>query len=97
LKLCLYKHNTLQNSPVKYNHCFDKIESMNWRRRDVIEHPASNQKFVNPWFDSRHGIASLCPWERHLMLFLILGPSSLSVVVAQPDERHANRTASVLE
>jgi len=31
------------------------------------------------------------------MLFPILGPSSLSVVVAQPDERHANRTASVLE
>jgi len=26
-----------------------------------------------------------------------LGPSSLPVVVAQPDERHANRTASVLE
>jgi len=34
---------------------------------------------------------------RHLMLFLILGPSSLLVVVAQPDEKHANRTASVLE
>jgi len=31
------------------------------------------------------------------MLFPILGPSSLSVVMAQPDERHANRTASVLE
>jgi len=31
------------------------------------------------------------------MLFPILGPNSLSVVVAQPDERHANRTASVLE
>jgi len=30
------------------------------------------------------------------MLLLILGPSSLPVVVAQPDERHANRTASVL-
>jgi len=26
----------------------------------------------------------------------ILGPSSLPVVVTQPDERHANRTASVL-
>jgi len=25
------------------------------------------------------------------------GPSSLPVVVAQPDERHANRAASVLE
>jgi len=28
------------------------------------------------------------------MLFPTLGPSSLSVVMAQPDERHANRTAS---
>jgi len=27
----------------------------------------------------------------------ILGPSSLRVVMAQPNERHANRTASVLE
>jgi len=34
---------------------------------------------------------SLCPWERYLMLFLTLGPSSLPVVVSQPDERHANR------
>jgi len=34
--------------------------------------------------------------ERHLMLFPTLGPSSLLVVVAQPDERH-NRIASVLE
>jgi len=31
------------------------------------------------------------------MLFPISGLSSLSVMVAQPDERHANRTASVLE
>jgi len=31
------------------------------------------------------------------MLFPTLGPSSLLIVVAQPDERHANRTASVLE
>jgi len=31
------------------------------------------------------------------MLFPILGPSSLPVLVAQSDERHANRTASVLE
>jgi len=29
------------------------------------------------------------------MLFPILRPSSLSAVVAQPDKRHANRTASV--
>jgi len=31
------------------------------------------------------------------MLFPTLVPSSLPVVVAQPDERHGNRTASVLE
>jgi len=31
------------------------------------------------------------------MLFPTLGPSSLPVAVAQPDERHANRKASVLE
>jgi len=30
------------------------------------------------------------------MLFHTLGPSSLPVVVAQLDERHANRAASVL-
>jgi len=37
------------------------------------------------------------PWERHLRLFPTLEPSNLTVVVAQPDKRHANRTASVLE
>jgi len=31
------------------------------------------------------------------MLFPTLGPISLPVVVAQPDERHVNRIASVLE
>jgi len=31
------------------------------------------------------------------MLFSILGPSSLLIIVAQLDEIHANRTASVLE
>jgi len=31
------------------------------------------------------------------MLFPILEPSNLPVVVAQTDERHVNRTASVLE
>jgi len=33
--------------------------------------------------------------ERHLMLFPILGPSSLPIVAAQPDERLASRTASI--
>jgi len=31
------------------------------------------------------------------MQFPTLGPSSVTVVVAQPNERHANRTASVLD
>jgi len=31
------------------------------------------------------------------MLFPTLGPSSLPVMVAQPDERHVNKAASVLE
>jgi len=31
------------------------------------------------------------------MLFTVLVPSSLPVVVAQPDERHANRTVSALD
>jgi len=35
--------------------------------------------------------------RKTLKLFPILGPSSLPIVVAQFDERHANRTASVLE
>jgi len=30
---------------------------------------ASNRKVANPWFDYRCGRASLCPWERYLMLF----------------------------
>jgi len=38
---------------------------------------ASNQKVAKLRFDSRCGSASLCPWERHLMLFPILGPSNL--------------------
>jgi len=55
---------------------------------------ASNRKVAKPWFHSRCGNALLCPCERHLMLFPTLEPSSL---MAQPDERHANRAASVLE
>jgi len=56
----------------------------------------NNRKVTKPWFDSRCGSALLCPWERYLMQLLTLGPSSLPVVVAQPNERHANRAASVL-
>jgi len=56
----------------------------------LIERWASNQKVAKPQVDSRCGSALLCPWERHLMMFPTLRPSSLPVVVAQPDERHAN-------
>jgi len=47
-------------------------------------------------FDSRCGSASPC-WERlnAIVYFLSWGPSSLPVVVAQPNERHANGTTSV--
>jgi len=48
------------------------------------EHWASNRKVSKSWFDSRCSSASLCPRERHLMLFPILGPSSLLVVIARP-------------
>jgi len=42
-------------------------------------------------------VARRCPWERHLMLFPILRSRSLPLLVAQPEERHTNRTAFVLE
>jgi len=41
----------------------------------LVERRASNRKVAKPWFDSRCGSASLCPWEGHLMLFYILGPT----------------------
>jgi len=53
----------------------------------LVERRASNRKVAKPWFDSRSDSASLCPWERHLMLFSTLGPSSLPVGVSQPDEK----------
>jgi len=62
----------------------------------LIEHWASNQKLQN--LDLIPD--ALCPWEKHLMLFPILGPAvsfKKTVEVVQPDERHANRTAFVLE
>jgi len=63
----------------------------------LVERRASNRKIAKPWFYSRCGSTSLCPWKRHLMLFPTLEPSSLPAVVAQADERHTNWTASVLE
>jgi len=61
------------------------------------ERRASNRKVTKPWLDSQCGSVSLYPWEKHFMLFLTLGLSSQPVVMTQPDERHANRTASVLK
>jgi len=58
----------------------------------LVECQASNRKVAKRWLDSRCGSTSLCLWERYLMLFFILGSSSLLVVVPQPDERHASRT-----
>jgi len=63
----------------------------------LVQRRASNRKVAKPWLGSLRGSVLLCPWERHLMLFSTLGQSSLPVMVDQPDERHANRTASVLE
>jgi len=55
-----------------------------------------NRKVAKPWIRLPMR-GPLCSWERHLMLFPTLVLSSLSRCVAQPDERHARRTASVLE
>jgi len=55
----------------------NSLQGSFWHGGDV-ERQASN------WIVSWCGNASLCLWERHLMLFLTLRPSSLPVVVAQP-------------
>jgi len=57
---------------------------------------ASNRKVAKPWFDSRCGSQSLCPWGKTLNTVFHFGASSLPVSVAQSDKRHANRAASVL-
>jgi len=49
----------------------------------LVEHRARNRRVVKLWFNSRSGSTSL---------FLILGLSSLPVVRAQPDKKHANKT-----
>jgi len=64
---------------------------------ELVERRASNRTVAKPWFDSRCGSASLCPLGRHLSLFPTMGPNRRPVVVVQPDERLANKTASVLE
>jgi len=45
----------------------------------LVERRARNRTDATPWFDSRCGSASLFPRET---LYVILGPSSLPVVVA---------------
>jgi len=52
----------------------------------LVEYRASNRKVAKPWFDSRCGSASLCPWEIHLMLFPILRPSSQPVEDMQTEQ-----------
>ena len=34
----------------------------------VVEKRDCERKVTGPWFDSRTGNGSLCPWKRHLML-----------------------------
>jgi len=58
----------------------------------LVERRASIRMVAKRW-----STPTLRPCEKHLTLFPILGPSSLPVVVAQLDERHSNRTSSVLE
>jgi len=43
----------------------------------------------------KNDITELCPFERDLMLFPTLGPSSLPVVLDQTNERHVNRTKTM--
>jgi len=56
----------------------------------------NREKLRNYWCNSRCGSASLCPWERHLMLLLILGPGNLPVVVAQLT-KYMQQNRSILE
>jgi len=59
------------------------------------ERRVSIRKVAKPRFDFRCGrVAHRCVLgiDTFKMLFFILGPSNLPVVVAQPDEKHANRT-----
>jgi len=46
-----------------------KDNKLPWRQRRSV---GRNRKVAKSWFVSRCSSASLCPWERHLMLFLIL-------------------------
>ena len=57
----------------------------------MIGHLFGGRKVVDHWFDSRTGdtVVSL---GKTLLTYFPLGPSSLPVAVAQPEERLANRT-----
>ena len=54
----------------------------------MVENWAHDQKIAHPWFDSQTGIVSL---EKELYAYFPLWPSSLPVVVAQPNERIAKQ------
>jgi len=62
----------------------------------LVGRRASNRKVAKPRSNS-DAIARRCVVGKDTLLFSTLEPRSLPVVVAQADERHANRTASVLE
>jgi len=49
----------------------------------LVKCRACNRKVAKPLFDSRCSSASLCPWERHLMLFPTWGQAVLHVLVAR--------------
>ena len=58
-----------------------------------VERRASDRKVTDPWFDSRTGNASLCPWERFFtFIFPIVAKQFISVVVAQHEEKLVNKT-----
>ena len=57
----------------------------------LVERRGGGRKVTDSRFDPRTGYASLCTWKRHLTLFSI-GSKWSTAVVAQTDERPANRT-----
>ena len=82
----MQKNDKVQNS----SRCFIGIKCGG--DSSVVERRVSDRKVADSRFDSRAGKAQLCPKKIHLTYISHRGPSSLPFVVAQPDERIANRT-----
>ena len=55
----------------------------------MVEHQASDGKVASLRFDFRAGIASLCPWERHLDFS---GVKLATRGGGPADKRHTNST-----